>query len=247
MHHRNLYGVKRLDDAQAEEQISTLQLRLNDPGLVGTTVHAHLHRLQTQNAMAELPTMIPEAVTPYRHCIISKICHVMADRNATFDLNMAPILGLPSNTVTILEWNNGALEREVISELSKLGVTTYSGDYLAHWAKQKLEALDPIYSSNEELDHFNNSAPAAGNARSGCTQHAQPDVEYVEDTSESEKDTTEIEEESGSDGVMEEILEPIPPTQPVAPFVPIPLLVEMPQQRQQRKQQYINQNLTHTR
>lgn len=290
MHHRNLYGVKRLDDAQAEEQISTLQLWLNDPGLVGTTVRARLHWLQTRNAMAELPTMIPEAVTPYRHCIISKICHVMADRNATFDLNMAPILGLPSNAVTILEWNNGALECEVISELSKLGVlyvdqiledrthlmswrtfwqthkvwattspnwfrslqdfvhrTTYSGDYLAHWAKQKLEALDPIYSSNEELDHFNNSAPAAGNARSGCTQHAQPDVEYVEDTSESEKDTTEIEEESRSDGVMEEILEPIPPTQPVAPFVPIPLLVETPQQCQQRKQQYINQNLTHTR
>ncbi|KAG0335347.1 hypothetical protein BG005_004600, partial [Podila minutissima] len=72
MHHRNIYGVKKLADVQSEEQISTLLLRLNDQGLVGETTRARLIQLQVRDAMAEVPTMVPSEVIPYRHCLLSQ-------------------------------------------------------------------------------------------------------------------------------------------------------------------------------
>ncbi|KFH70466.1 hypothetical protein MVEG_03316 [Podila verticillata NRRL 6337] len=168
MHHRNMYGIKKLGDVQCEEQISTLQLRLNDPGLVGETTRARLFQLQVRNAMAEVPTRSPAEVKPYRQCLLSQVCQLMHDRGVTLDINMAPAMDLPTNALSILKWSNGALERDVLFELSKRGIfyleqileneshlmSPYTSEYLRQWMEQKREDLEHI--SDEDLDPFIN-------------------------------------------------------------------------------------------
>ncbi|KAF9375552.1 hypothetical protein CPC16_000667 [Podila verticillata] len=135
MHHRNMYGIKKLGDVQCEEQISTLQLRLNDPGLVGETTRARLFQLQVRNAMAEVPTRSPAEVKPYRQCLLSQVCQLMHDRGVTLDINMAPAMDLPTNALSILK-------------------SPYTSEYLRQWMEQKHEDLEHI--SDEDLDPFIN-------------------------------------------------------------------------------------------
>ncbi|KAF9080670.1 hypothetical protein BGX23_001831 [Mortierella sp. AD031] len=49
LHHARIYGLRDLADALAEEQISTLWLRVNDKGLIGTITHCRSHALKTQH------------------------------------------------------------------------------------------------------------------------------------------------------------------------------------------------------
>ncbi|KAG0197147.1 hypothetical protein BGX33_000912 [Mortierella sp. NVP41] len=49
LHHARIYGLRDLADALAEEQISTLWLRVNDKGLIGTITYCRSHALKTQH------------------------------------------------------------------------------------------------------------------------------------------------------------------------------------------------------
>ncbi|KAF9382696.1 hypothetical protein CPB97_007010, partial [Podila verticillata] len=138
MHHRNMFGVKKLADVQSEEQISTLMLHLNNQGIVGETTCTCLLQLQIREAMAEVPTMVPTDVIPYHHCLISQVCQLMHDHGVTLDINMAPMLSLPRNAISILK-------------------PTYTGNFLEWWMEQKSEELEHV--SDEELDHLITNQP----------------------------------------------------------------------------------------
>lgn len=43
----------------------------------------------------------------------------MQDHGVTLDINMAPVMDLPRNMLSILKWSNGVLERVIMFELSK--------------------------------------------------------------------------------------------------------------------------------
>ena len=104
MHHNRLYAVKSLADAQAEEQVSTFFLRLNDQGLVGKVCRARLLMLQIRNKMNVIPTKDPASVKAYRHNIASSICRIMTARGISFDVCLAKDYGLPNNAITLGQW-----------------------------------------------------------------------------------------------------------------------------------------------
>jgi len=110
MHHRRIYAVKNLADAQAEEQISTLALRLNDKGFLGQICRARVLALQQRNKMDVVPTMAPGQVKRYKHSFVSNVCALMAERNYTFDVSLAPDFGLPHNALTTKEWFDGEIQ-----------------------------------------------------------------------------------------------------------------------------------------
>ncbi|KAG0034166.1 hypothetical protein BGZ83_004216, partial [Gryganskiella cystojenkinii] len=112
MTHHRFYSVKTLEDAQAEEQISGLWLRLNDTGIVGRICRARLLQLQRQLKMDTSPTMEPEMVKSTRHSFISGVCELMAERDIQFDVQVAEDFQLAADAGTILEWFGEELDEE---------------------------------------------------------------------------------------------------------------------------------------
>jgi len=124
MHHNRLYAVKNLADAQAEEQISTLALRLNDKDLVGQICRARILMLQCRNKMDVTPTQDPGRVKRYRHNFASAVCRVMAERNFAFDVSLAPDFGLEQNALSTREWFNGDLKNTWLELASRMVLYT---------------------------------------------------------------------------------------------------------------------------
>ncbi|GJJ69416.1 hypothetical protein EMPS_01762 [Entomortierella parvispora] len=122
MEHHRFYAVKRLEDAQAEEQITGLWLRLNDTGLVGKIGRARLIQLQQQLQMEVSPTSDPERVKGTRHNFISSVCELMAERDIQFEVQVAEDFELAADAGTILEWFEGAIDEEIIKECHDLGI-----------------------------------------------------------------------------------------------------------------------------
>ncbi|KAF9994393.1 hypothetical protein BGZ80_007815, partial [Entomortierella chlamydospora] len=118
MHHHRLYGVKRLADAQAEEQISTLFLRLNDKGLTGRISRARVMALQRKNKIAALPTKEPWNVKRYKHNFTSGVCSLMAERGIAFDLDLTGDFGVPNNAFTVEEFFKDRINKKELTHLA---------------------------------------------------------------------------------------------------------------------------------
>lgn len=118
---RHIGGVKRLADALDEEQISSLWNRLRDNNLIGQLTRARLAVLQVRSKLDELPTRVPHKVTPYRHCLISNICRLMAERQITLRLNNASAFDLLDTAMSIQQWQR--TESSLTSRsLARMGV-----------------------------------------------------------------------------------------------------------------------------
>lgn len=189
MHHRNMFGVKKLADVQSEEQISTLMLHLNNQGIVGETTCTCLLQLQIREAMAEVPTMVPTDVIPYHHCLISQVCQLMHDHGVTLDINMAPMLSLPRNAISILKWSNGTLERDVLFEVCKQGIfyqeqILENDSYLMSW--QTLRKAFNIQTLTlpdwfRSLQNFVNRPTYTGNFLEWWMEQKSEELEHVSD------------------------------------------------------------------
>ena len=122
MAHHRFYAIKRLEDAQAEEQISSLWLRLNDTGIVGRICRARLLRLQQQLKMDVPPTREPHGVTSTRHSFISGVCELMAKRDISFDVQAPEDFELNKDAGTILEFLGDEADEEIVTECRNLGI-----------------------------------------------------------------------------------------------------------------------------
>ncbi len=122
MAHHRFYSVKQLTDAQAEEQISGLWLRLNDSGMVGKICRARLLQLQQQLRLDVSPTRVPNDVKRTRQSFISGVCELMAERDIQFDVHMAEDFELAPNAATMIEWFGEDLDEEVVTECHDLGI-----------------------------------------------------------------------------------------------------------------------------
>ncbi|KAG0365640.1 hypothetical protein BGX24_004031, partial [Mortierella sp. AD032] len=57
--HRHFYGLRHFGDAQIEEQVSTMQLRLNDHSLLGKVIAARAMALQAECRLSISPFSAP--------------------------------------------------------------------------------------------------------------------------------------------------------------------------------------------
>ncbi|KAF9909382.1 hypothetical protein BX616_011206, partial [Lobosporangium transversale] len=140
MHHPRFYAIKNLEDAQTEEQISTLFLRLNDNGLMGRICRARLIALQKRLRTSKLPTAEPHKIKAYKHNFASSVCKLMADRQVKFDLQLANDFGLPGNALNIADMLHGIVDDQPVRELAARGI---------YYAEQTLDEDSSLKSWNE--------------------------------------------------------------------------------------------------
>jgi hypothetical protein len=117
MHHHRFYAVKKLADAQAEEQVSTLFLRLNDKGLTGKVCRARIMALQRHCKLPVLPTLAPDKVRSCKNNFSSGVCKIMAERGVTFDIALAQDFGLPEMAIRVEEFFKGNISDNILSKL----------------------------------------------------------------------------------------------------------------------------------
>ncbi|KAF9407792.1 hypothetical protein BGZ76_005990, partial [Entomortierella beljakovae] len=85
LYHRRLYGLRKFEDVQAEEQISTALLRYNDHGIVGKVMSARAMAHQIE-ARLPLPTLqLPAYGAQFTtHNLLGGICQLLQDRQIDF-------------------------------------------------------------------------------------------------------------------------------------------------------------------
>ncbi|KAG0010706.1 hypothetical protein BGZ80_001248, partial [Entomortierella chlamydospora] len=99
IHHPRFYGLRQLQDLQAEDQISSLYYRLNDPTIVGDLTRARLLALQFQHRILSCPLAQPALLTsPPPNNLIGDIICLMKERGVSFSTN--DILVPSSDTLT---------------------------------------------------------------------------------------------------------------------------------------------------
>ncbi|KAI1296260.1 hypothetical protein EDD11_007440, partial [Mortierella claussenii] len=112
MHHQHFFAIKKLEDAQAEEQVSTLAQRLNDRGLLGRICRARIMALQRHCEMDVCPLTKPSRVKQFKHNFASGVCTVMANRNMSLHIHLARDFGLERGTQSIKEVFGDEIDEE---------------------------------------------------------------------------------------------------------------------------------------
>ncbi|KAG0366981.1 hypothetical protein BGZ54_004603, partial [Gamsiella multidivaricata] len=88
--------------------------------MASTTPNSVMHhnRLFAVRHLADAP----ERVQGFKHCLISQICKIMADRQITFDVTMASEMDLSQHAITIEDWIGDRLTEEIRIGLGAVGV-----------------------------------------------------------------------------------------------------------------------------
>jgi len=260
MHHHRFYAVKNLEDAQAEEQISTLFLRLNDKGLMGRICRARIIALQKSSDMGTLPTKDPGSVRRFKHNFASGVCELMAERNIKFDLQLANDFGLPNNTTTIEQAFGEELDDGTKKELGKRGIY-FVDQLMTHdtslksWKEVRVKRKDPKQSPawfNNLQNVFHQTEYTQDYVEQWCNDKIERlqemDVEENMEGHESYLSDVEGEtedEEAAVDEVYAQFneLEDRPRSFCLRQEAPKQFPVEEPGEREQRKRTYIQEGM----